>query len=63
MKAHVDENVCVGSSACEDICPEAFEVVGGTSRVKLAQIPEELRDKVREAADACPVGAISIVEE
>ncbi len=62
MKAVVDPDVCIGSSACEDICPEVFEIVGGVSTVKADPVPAEHEDAVREAVDACPVSAISIEE-
>jgi len=63
MKVEVDEDVCVGSMVCEDVCPEVFQVVKGLSRVKVDEVPTELEGKVREAVDGCPVGAIRIVEE
>lgn len=63
MKVKVDEDACIGASACEDTCPEVFEVVDGVSTVKVAEVPPELEDRVREAVDGCPVSAISIVEE
>jgi ferredoxin len=63
MKVEVDEDVCVGSMVCEDVCPEVFQVVEGLSRVKVDEVPTELEGKVREAVDGCPVGAIRIVEQ
>ncbi|MGD2175040.1 MAG: ferredoxin [Candidatus Brocadiaceae bacterium] len=62
MKIEVDEDLCVGASACEDICPQVFEVVEGISQVKVDDVPADLEDLVREAVDSCPVGAIAIVE-
>ena len=62
MRAVVDPDVCIGSAACEDICPKVFEVVDGISVVLLDPIPEDLEEDVREAADACPVSAITIEE-
>ena len=62
MRAVVDADICIGSSACEDICPEVFEVVGGLSTVKADPVPAEHEDAVREAVDACPASAISIEE-
>jgi len=62
MKAIVDPDICIGSSACEDICPEVFKVVDGISVVQVDPVPAEHEDAVREAVDACPVSAISIKE-
>jgi len=60
MKAIVDENVCIGSGNCESTCPAVFEVVNGKSQVKTDPVPPEEEDRVREAVDGCPTGAISI---
>ncbi len=63
MRVKVDEDTCIGASACEDICPEVFEVVDGVSTVKGDEVPPGLEDRVREAVEGCPVSAIAIVEE
>ena len=63
MKVQVDKDACIGSTACADLCPEVFEVVDGVSTVKVGEVPPELEAQVREAVDACPVSAISIVED
>ncbi len=63
MKVVVDAETCVGCSTCEGICPEVFEMTDDDkATVKLDEIPSELEDACREAADACPVEAISIEE-
>jgi ferredoxin len=63
MKVKVDEDVCIGSMACETTCPEVFKVIGGISEVQMDDIPEELQAACREAADNCPVSAIEIIED
>ncbi len=63
MRVEVDEDLCIGSMACEVTCPELFEVVGGISRVNLDPVPPELEESCREAVEGCPVDAIRIVEE
>jgi ferredoxin len=60
MKTKVDENICTGCGLCVDICPEVFEMGDTTSHVKVDVVPPELEDKVKEAAENCPVDAISI---
>ncbi len=63
MKVRVDEDLCIGSSACEQICPEVFQVVDGISKVQVDEVPPELEDDVRDAVDSCPMDAIFIEEE
>ncbi|MCL5408617.1 MAG: ferredoxin [Candidatus Omnitrophica bacterium] len=60
MKTKVDENLCTGCGLCVDICPEVFEMGETVSVVKVDVVPPELEDKVREAAENCPVDAISV---
>ena len=63
MKVKVDEDLCMGSGACEDACPEVFEVVDGISQVLVDEVPEEVESDARMAVNSCPVQAIEIVEE
>ena len=62
MKVVVDENLCTGCGLCVDVCPEVFEMPEALSIVKAVEITEDIEEKVREAAESCPVEAI-IVEE
>ena len=62
MKAKVDEDTCIGSMSCETTCPEVFKVVGGISRVQVDVVPKEAEARCREAAENCPVSAISVQE-
>ena len=63
MKVCVDQGLCSGCGPCVDICPEAFELnEEGVAAVKLDEIPIELQDTCKEAADSCPSEAISIEE-
>lgn len=55
----VDQDKCIGCGACTVICPEVFELRDdGKSHVKDPKGAGE--DKIKEAADSCPVGAISL---
>jgi ferredoxin len=49
----------VGSGLCETICPEVFEV-DLVSEVKDEYPEPSLHERVREAADSCPTGAILV---
>jgi ferredoxin len=63
MKVQVNPELCSGCGPCVDICPEAFELnEEGVAAVKLDEVPAELLDACREAADSCPSEAISIEE-
>ena len=56
----VDETKCIGCGACVSIAPENFDFNdSGLSVVK----KDEVTDSVKEAKDACPVGAIEVNEE
>ena len=62
MKAIVDQNLCTGCGLCPDICPEVFEMDGDVARTKIDEVPEAAAEACRQAAEDCPVEAISIEE-
>ena len=62
MKVKVDKDLCDGYQNCVAICPEVFEMENDVARAIVEDVPEELQEKCRDAADACPVDAI-IIEE
>ncbi|MBW1867656.1 MAG: ferredoxin [Deltaproteobacteria bacterium] len=55
---------CMGDRNCNDLCPEIFEYDEDQlkSTIKVDEIPEHLKDIVRQAADECGADAI-IIEE
>ena len=59
MKVTVDQDTCIGSGNCEATAPDVFEVKDGKSQVKVDTVPKGQEDKVKEAAEGCPTGAIS----
>jgi ferredoxin len=62
MKAEVDPELCAGCGLCEEVCPEVFEMTDHAARVKVDEVPRGSEETCREAAEGCPMDAISIDE-
>ena len=63
MKVKVDHELCSGDAICADICPEVFEMNDDDkANVIVDEVPADLEDAVREAAESCPEGCIYIEE-
>lgn len=63
MKPVVDWDLCIGCGNCESECPEVFSLEDdGLAHVITENPGEDLYGCVRDAADSCPVDAISIEE-
>ena len=63
MKAKVDSNTCIGCELCPTICPEVFRMGDdGIAHTIVDLVPSEVEDTAREAAESCPVDAITIKE-
>lgn len=61
-KLVVDKEKCMSTQACIAVAPEVFELGDdGKSQVKDQKGADE--SKIEDAINACPVGAISWVEE
>jgi len=60
MNVRVDPDLCTGCGPCAEICPEVFEIQDDKSVVRVAVVPANLEDAVREAAEACPTEAIIV---
>ena len=61
MKAAVDADVCAGFAHCWALCPEVFELTdAGYAAVIVDEVPPELEDTVRIAAQNCPTRAITL---
>lgn len=61
MKAHVDKDICIGCGLCPSICCEVFEMDDdGKAVAYTPDVPADCEDSAQEAADSCPVEAISV---
>jgi ferredoxin len=57
----IDESLCSGFGECADLAPEVFELQPeGRALVRLGRSDNPA---VLDAAAACPMGAISVVED
>ena len=62
MRVTVDEEICIGCGLCTEDCPEAFEMNDDKARVKVDEVPQDLLETCKEAAENCPVEAIQMEE-
>jgi ferredoxin len=60
MKVSVDDDRCRGHSVCCAICPDVFALgTDGYAVTRMAEVPEEFEDAVRDAVESCPERAIT----
>lgn len=64
MRIIVDHGKCCSSGMCVASAPDVFAQRDSDGLVRLLQEhpPADLHAEVRRAADACPVGAIQVVD-
>lgn len=60
MKAVVDQQTCIGCTLCTQSCADVFEMKGDKAIVRIDRIPQDDYDCARQAAEACPVQAITL---
>ncbi|TAL36721.1 MAG: ferredoxin [Spirochaetes bacterium] len=60
MKATVDKDTCTGCELCAQTCPEVFRMEGDVAVAYANPVPEEHETLARQAAEDCPVEAITI---
>ncbi|MDL2324553.1 ferredoxin [Ruminococcaceae bacterium OttesenSCG-928-A16] len=62
MKASVNRDTCIGCGLCVGICPAVFEMDDENIAVVHHQPTAATIESAKEAADNCPVAAITIEE-
>lgn len=62
MKAFVDPDLCIGCTQCAGICPEVFSMEGTLAVAQPGELPGELAPAAIDAAQNCPVSAITLSE-
>lgn len=63
MRVEIDETKCEAYGICAADAPEVFELDdAGYAHVAVAEVPQELADRVRRAAIGCPMRAIATAE-
>lgn len=61
MIAKVIRERCIGCGACAGVCPRVFEMDDeGLAIVIATPVPEDEEVSAQEAADGCPVEAITL---
>ncbi|MEV7007749.1 ferredoxin [Streptosporangium sp. NPDC051022] len=60
MKVIVDMDVCKDHGQCVFAAPEVFQINDSGRLVYESEVDEALRDAVEEAADVCPLQAITV---
>ena len=60
MIANVSED-CIGCGMCEGIAPDVFAIGDdGLAHAIVEEVAADFEDAAQEAADSCPVGAITV---
>lgn len=61
MKAIVNREECIGCGVCVETCPAVFELdAENIAVVKADPVPTAEESACKDAADGCPVDAITI---
>ncbi len=57
MSVKVDQKKCIGCGTCASICSDVFEI---SEEGRAQVISEDNMDCAKQAADSCPVNAITV---
>jgi len=58
VKVYVDKDTCIGCGVCEGICPDVFKMTDDGKAEAI--VPETEAACAHDAADSCPVQAITV---
>ena len=61
LQVAVDHNVCVGNAMCPHMAPKVF-ALNDDRQSQVINPDGDTREVILEAAEACPVSAISVVD-
>lgn len=60
----VDADACTGCGLCPSLCPEVFQLNDeGIAEVIASPVPADVEDSCRQAAESCPVDAITMQQD
>ncbi|PKB81730.1 MAG: hypothetical protein BZY88_05990 [SAR202 cluster bacterium Io17-Chloro-G9] len=62
LRISVDLDLCVGNAMCETFAPKVF-VLNDDRQSQVADAEADTVENILEAAENCPVSAITIVDE
>jgi ferredoxin len=60
MKVSIDADLCTGCGLCTDSVPDVFTLGDDVAEVSKPDVPANLEEAVKEAAEDCPVEAILV---
>lgn len=63
MKAEINRDGCIACGLCAETCPEVFQMADDGLAEVYEHPTEENREKVKEAAENCPVQVIIARDE
>lgn len=62
-RVRVDPHLCEGHALCIDTAPEVFDLSDDDIATCVERPADDLWEKVQAAVDACPRGAISVIDD
>ena len=62
LRISVDLDLCVGNAMCETFAPKVF-VLNDDRQSQVADAAADTVENILEAAENCPVSAITVVDE